>query len=940
MEYGLHAKPRLDLPSYDASAARLPSLSPSRRTDRIVPKGLVAINVTHLQTTAGTSRSDMDRDVIPRRHEYSQGGYGRRTTRRFGWPASRSSNPFEDPEMPDSHSFSSPRTSHKRRPQASWFVSDSSTSIRTTASHGQLMSGGLGIEPDSATTPSAGLSKARSYNDVQVVSIQHNTPLLETSTSAGQLEDPSVASYCSAVSYPKEISAEASEVSERNSSDSQRSAVPFDDQNLCKRNSLRRTQSVKDLFSEYGIEFPVALGPSDGSTTDTSVPLQPTKADRRRHSCLWSNESAENTHERCGHVLCTKCAQSDITFARSELGNNADEAETRLMIQGLGQGVVAGGPPGPALSRDPHPGTEQIVQQDSPRPESIDKEVLERWGGLFHVPGEYSAPAKGSTSRGPLKRAPPSHISLPSSTSAEWSSPAASNVDDHVKSAGLGDNEARGSMFLELDSIVDSSSRSSPHEVTRNEFAGCDSPGCLATHAGHRPYRHSISCSRIRIQSTEAVSSPSTDDTITTHDPLIQRAELLHRRSSQKGPEYFPPMNDTEVFGRLRPDIPSSELRYLSPASSPQVQSHASEEPEDQNATRTYLSYSSYAAQDPPLTPSVILPESSRSTTIYDDDDIPLPLGLPPTSSPSLAPHSSASTSDEESGSTISTPRPQRKLQLSWLDDTGAEGTEPTYAKAERPNPVGQTYRQTGATGLVQRMQRRYSVSRARSHGLITSMPGHDHIQQITASSSTATNLNDDTLHNGPSPASWEPTSPLPPELPPQKVITVSQWSGDTAAESLAPTLPRPPLPPLPAYARARTRSKMSFRRLSAYLRERRHHGSTDLAEQRTHIAVDATGEKTRLVGPHSSSAVATDRPPTAHLSPDPARLSRRVPAPSLAPTASIAELTPGPSPWPASTVGTAAESEPRIVGLSIVIHLEGHEDLVVRAELKENGMG
>lgn len=151
-----------DLDSRHSSSTRW------RHSRSTVPIGTVASRILDLQKLAQRSISGRSVSSSVRHQEQFKTGFGRRSVARFGQPASLSTKPDEQVQIDDGHSFlglTNPRASHA---EAHALVGGRSRWERTAGIHAQLQPSGLDkrvqYEPIS---PWAYLLKSKSYKGIK-----------------------------------------------------------------------------------------------------------------------------------------------------------------------------------------------------------------------------------------------------------------------------------------------------------------------------------------------------------------------------------------------------------------------------------------------------------------------------------------------------------------------------------------------------------------------------------------------------------------------------------------------------------------------------------------------------------------------------------------------------------------------------------------------------
>ncbi|APA10449.1 hypothetical protein sscle_06g052190 [Sclerotinia sclerotiorum 1980 UF-70] len=366
------------------SAASTSSLPSDRPNNLPITVGTVASRILFLQKLAGnqknksppktpsrfpqirsTSRTRRERSSksphrsqspphlrppLNRRRENSRSSFGRRPTNIFGTPASRNSQPNEQPQTGINHSFlglQTPRSNHdvgharagyKGTPRADG-IGPSPSSLRGMVREDALASGWASVA-ETLKTSSRCREKIAGYK----VDISKGIQRLEDNYVSTQLpSDPQKSHKQNQVSSHYRQREETRQNEMSNSEVSTRTT------------STLRRQSVRDLFDTYCIERPPGLASSEVAREEIHKPQR----HRVCHLCMWIHDKNENTCWKCGHRLCKACDRllpfsnggRDASFDQDRVFSANRQAASRL----------------PRITT-PRPAKRQITKQSMLRP--------------------------------------------------------------------------------------------------------------------------------------------------------------------------------------------------------------------------------------------------------------------------------------------------------------------------------------------------------------------------------------------------------------------------------------------------------------------------------------------------------------------------------------------------------------------------------------------
>ncbi|CAD6442904.1 6f637db4-1800-4a31-b305-f1bbe6e768d9 [Sclerotinia trifoliorum] len=373
------------------SAASTSSLPSDRPNNLPITVGTVASRILFLQKLAGNqknksppktpsrfpqirspSRTRQERSSkspphlrppLNRRRENSRSSFGRRPTNIFGTPASRNSQPNEQPQTGTNHSFLGlqiPRSNHdvgharagyKGAPRANG-IGPSPSSLRGMVREDALASGWASVAETLKTS-----SRSRDQKiPVRKVDIRKGIPRLEDNYISKQTPPNHQKS-------PKQnqVSSHHRQREETHQDEMTKSEVST------RTTSTLRRQSVRDLFDTHCIERPPGLASSEVAREEIHKPQR----HRVCHLCMWIHDKNENTCWKCGHRLCKAC---DRLLPFPNGGRDASFDQDRVFSTNR---QAASRPP--PLITTPRPAKRQITKRSMlgtlPLPIQIAKEI-------------------------------------------------------------------------------------------------------------------------------------------------------------------------------------------------------------------------------------------------------------------------------------------------------------------------------------------------------------------------------------------------------------------------------------------------------------------------------------------------------------------------------------------------------------------------------------
>ncbi|KAH8663527.1 hypothetical protein BGZ60DRAFT_529792 [Tricladium varicosporioides] len=509
-----HYVPSRRHPPIDSKLAHRHPIHPSSPQNDI-SSGIVASRVRRLQTLVSSTPSQRPpKSDGSRRRENSRTGLGRRSNNRFGEPATRNTKPDEQTQIETHHSFlglSTPRINHIERHAMADYRKNRTKFDRTPGIHGQ-------IKPQ-------GFIQRVHYDALSPwPTIPRPIPCQKTED-VYKFEDMSVLDEIDPLKKCAQYVAQTSTISqhpEQHRFDS-RPQGPLNRQeqsvgseiSIITTSSVRR-QSVRDLYYDYGIERPARLVSSSGESHNAADIQAHETTSQPCHNCGWINRGPSLKCWRCRHRFCDDCDGLPASSDR-ELQANPSVSATNIDGTIVKRNHVLGSVQyqrKPLIPTKPirqstvvwNPGTTTSRTRKNSSPPvkfpAFDPKVLPRkLSSIISLQHLFHPPQKE-----PLKTKIPR--ALPSTTIKDSPFLVADRLAQS-KTAQLGPRESGTSK---------NHARRRQHS-TSLEYANCDSPGCRATHDGHKPYRHSIKCIEKKNHFREETDRGYIADTSRVEDP-------------------------------------------------------------------------------------------------------------------------------------------------------------------------------------------------------------------------------------------------------------------------------------------------------------------------------------------------------------------------------------------------------------------------------------
>ena len=499
--------PRSRINNVDSPSSISP-LTVGNRFENAIPPGTVASRVRFLQSFANTDSTRLAPTSPSRHRETSRTGYGRRITSRFGAPAFRNVNPDEQPTVENSHTFlglNSPRINHSEEHA----IADHRVRYdRNAELNDRTKPPGLRerLQYDAGTVP----SKVHSEKSMRRECSGHKMDVLKEVDSSGSRRH----SMAQTSIFPSSANEDT-----ENRDTYRRETRPrkFDtersDASAVTTSTIRR-QSVRDLFYHYNIERPAGLASSseDASRAPEDT-LRPTMPHRYCHVCSWVNSGSQKKCWRCGHRLCPECD------ALSPFQNMRKEADLDYVerVPTASKIPVPISQPTPLKLGAQEPADRTLVRP-GPSPVRKPQEELPRDRNHSGITIKFPSFHEGKSSqRKKFQKPPAPSIKIPEQTKLlciQSTSRTNTNVKDSpfvIADQILSGEQSIGVLPIPINVRISNHHSHHSHHVHENEHhnhgseqrassssnAGdCDSPTCRATHHGHAPFRHAVTCTR------------------------------------------------------------------------------------------------------------------------------------------------------------------------------------------------------------------------------------------------------------------------------------------------------------------------------------------------------------------------------------------------------------------------------------------------------------
>lgn len=511
----------------DSPSAPAPFPFRSSLQDAIRP-GTVASRIESLQKPASPSspRSHPPPISIPR-GEGTRTGFGRRINHRFGKPALQNTNPDEEPHMEAACHFflglNAPRVNHVEQ----YAIAGQRTKYsRSPGINGQIVPDGWtvrtqhdavapwGVLSRSYRTRSMGRHVTDLENNIQTESnfFRRQGRLTSEIESRFRLDEESryLDLYRRNIESRPDYDAMNSEVS--NATDS----------------TIRR-QSVRDLFQGFGIERPAGLASRETSYEKSDLPI-PVRRGKQCHICSKMNPSVSIACSRCKHKPFREC---DVSREKETLDNTVQEQrkekmaskENRSAYRALHKNHLK--PAGP-------PNQVPLSTQETPK-QSLkvpNVQLVDLFVTLKNLKkssrtlkGDKFSPDEPCTNpflAGPQvpRRVKDSPFLIADLLALNCSIPLRPVEDPAKNGPSLGNSQNHRLERLENKQEISSTSNG----------CKCSSSTCRATHQGHQPYRHTVSCIK---KKRDHYVLKDTDKGYSADTSRVEVATQLHSKSSQ-----------------------------------------------------------------------------------------------------------------------------------------------------------------------------------------------------------------------------------------------------------------------------------------------------------------------------------------------------------------------------------------------------------------------
>ncbi|TEY54812.1 hypothetical protein BOTCAL_0237g00150 [Botryotinia calthae] len=342
------------------------------------------------------------RPSLNRRRENSRSSFGRRPTNIFGNPASRNSQPNEQPQIGTTHSFlglRTPRSNHDEGHARAGNIG----ALRVDGDVGPSLSGLRGLARENVLNS----GWAPIFDNLRVSKKDRDQRIagreVDLQRDVQNFGDDYVSTHTPSTS---QLYCDKKRIlnSRRRKEKARQDEMSNSEVSIRTTSSLRR-QSVRDLFDTHGIERPHGLASSEAAREEIKKPRKHLVC----HVCMWIHDKNENTCWKCGHRLCKAC---DRLLPFSNGGKDASFDYDRVVSVDRKE---AGRPVHYVTT--PRPSKGQIIRQSLSRPLPIPIQIINNEGDPTepfppfyprNALPRYSQPGSGLDPRnnGPLQLCP------------------------------------------------------------------------------------------------------------------------------------------------------------------------------------------------------------------------------------------------------------------------------------------------------------------------------------------------------------------------------------------------------------------------------------------------------------------------------------------------------------------------------------------------------
>jgi hypothetical protein len=504
--------------------------------DAIRP-GTVASRIQSIQKLASPSPPRSHPPPISiTRGEDSRTGFGRRVSNRFGKPALVNTNPDEELHMETVfHSYlgmDTPRVTHQQRHAIS---SHRTKYARSPGINGQIISDGMKTRMQhDAAVPWGALSRSHRTRSMcrHAMSLE---PDMQTESSFSRTE----------AFNPAECSGFRSDDDEARNLKLYRWNIesrPQDTINSAASNattSTIRRQSVRDLFKDFGIERPAGLV-SRGQSYEVEETFKQAREKRLCHACLRINTRFSITCSRCSHKLCFQCDElSPLPGSREKKASGNKKHEHR----GKGQASKENWIRHRGLLKESNFQTIETQKRSSqetlkPRTKVPDEQHVDLFASQKNLSPtlkeEKSLLDEPSAMPFRIESQVPSHVKdspfLIADQLASSRSLASHQAEFPAKDSANNDLDNQTAQIYRLKDLERQQGISSSSGGNQ-----CNSQTCRATHRGHQPYKHALSCEKRHRYVHNHTDEGYSADTSGVEDANHVHSKLLSHTTEHRG---------------------------------------------------------------------------------------------------------------------------------------------------------------------------------------------------------------------------------------------------------------------------------------------------------------------------------------------------------------------------------------------------------------------
>jgi hypothetical protein len=455
----------------------------------------VASRISYLQSLGNPALANTFAQIGYQRCESSCTGLGRRVNSRFGEPASRNTGTMEQTQVDNNHSFLCPTISRKNHREEHAVAKHRVSFGRTPGLHGQLKPQGFVkvVQHDAASPWPASSNALASRCARKSRSESTIGPLRKLSPDEARSR---------ALRHEREGSLEATDNKYRPK------VQIYKDENFGSESSIATTsdvrrQSVRDLYRDYGVERPRHLASSRGSSCDIDDIPKRSKQHQRCDLCSSTNILSSSRCLGCGHDPREDHGVSTTSQKSVQPGTSTNATNERNNGESYSQKAFEKLQFIPVATKHTLHRLRSAVFQP---PKLSNKPAQKESSATIKFPDFDPNIVTAKDASKPL----PKRASVPRRLTPPILPPSRAQMRLTVKQSPflLADTKARG-YFLGSTVARQPPVPSKLHHVKQHingkcsctdsstaTAEDCESSGCRAAYNGHKPRRHTLTCSQ------------------------------------------------------------------------------------------------------------------------------------------------------------------------------------------------------------------------------------------------------------------------------------------------------------------------------------------------------------------------------------------------------------------------------------------------------------